>query len=232
MSERMGWRLVPILVLLLGAQANAGGITLFNTGVDASGTPLPLGSLDPHWSIIAGPGITSPTPAVVLADQRAGDPYSQSLDSEWVWVHANGVAATHVPYVFQLTFNLTGFNPATATLSGSWSVDNIGKILLNGSASVGSGALSLGERDGGSNYGTLHSFSITGGFISGVNTLDFRAVDLGDIGGLNVTDLKLAASPLISTAGVPEPSTLVMLAIGAVTVAAFARRCRGRSAMP
>jgi hypothetical protein len=147
MSKRMGWQSVPILVLLLGAQANAGGITLFNTGVDASGTPLPRRSLDPHWSIIAGPGITSPTPAVVLPNQGTSIPnfpYAQSPDSEWVWVHANGVAGTNVPYVFQLTFNLTGFNPATATLSGSWSVDNDGTILLNGSAPVGSGALSLG----------------------------------------------------------------------------------------
>lgn len=175
------------------------------------------GSLDPHWSIVAGPGITNPMPAVVLNNQLAGI-YAQSLDSRWIWTNASGVAGIGSPFTFRLTFDLTGFDSATATISGSWGVDNDGSILLNGSTPVGSGALTL---DGGvvlDNFESFHSFQITGGFVSGINTLDFLATDLGQVGGLNVNSLVGTVS------AVPEPSTLAMVLIGAVAVAVFARR--------
>ena len=191
--------------------AAAGSISLFNTGVNASGTPLPGGSSDPHWSIIAGPGITSPIPAVVLDNQQVGT-YAQSPNSAWVWVNASGVAGTNSPYTFQLTFDLTGFNPAMATISGSWGVDNDGSILLNGSTPVGSGALALDGGDNASNYLSFHDFQITGGFVSGINTLDFLSTDLGVIGGLNVNSLVGTVS------SVPEPGSLVLSGIGALGV--------------
>jgi hypothetical protein len=228
MSEQVTWRLAPVLVLFLGAPASADVITTFNTGVNASGNPLAGGSADPHWSIIAGPGIPSPVPGVVLSNQQIGT-YAQSPNARWIWANASGVAGTNSPYTFRLTFDLTGFNPATAILSGAWGVDNDGAILLNGTTPLGTGALTL---DGGAvtdNFATFHSFQITGGFIPGVNVLDVQATDLGVIGGLNVNSLVLTATPALSPA-VPEPSTLLMLAVGIVAAAGHGLRRRGQPA--
>jgi hypothetical protein len=138
-----------------------------------------------------------------------------------VWVNASGAAGTGSPYTFQLTFDLTGFNPATATISGAWGVDNDGSILLNGSTPAGSGALTLDGGDNHSNYQAFHDFQITGGFGSGINTLDFLATDLGILGGLNVNSLVGTVS------AVPEPGSLVLSGIGALGILTFlAQRIR------
>lgn len=78
----------------------------------------------------------------------------------------------HWPSEPFLRFDLTGFDPNTATLSGHWGVDNQGKILLNGQTPPGSGALSLTQNIPG-NFTKLHDFLITGGFKPGINPLEF-----------------------------------------------------------
>ncbi|MFO0959527.1 MAG: hypothetical protein U0800_19185 [Isosphaeraceae bacterium] len=204
--------------LALGAQAKADTITLFNSGVGPGGSLLSGGSLDPHWSIIAGPGITSPISAVVLNNQQVGN-YAQSTDSRWVWVNAGGVAATGSPYTFRLTFDLTGYNPSTATISGSWGVDNDGTILLNGAAPAGSGALTLLGGDIPNHYTSFHNFSITGDLSPGSTPWISPRTDLGVIGGLNVNHL------VGTVTAVPEPSSVLMVAFG---VAILATCSRGR----
>ena len=160
-------------------------VTLFNTGVDSSAMPLAGGSNDPHWTILSGPSGTFPAPALVVASPP-GD-YASNSNSRWVWENASGNAGNNSPYTFRETFDLTGDNPNTATISGAWGVDNDGMILLNGSTPVGTGALSLSGS--GDNWGSFHKFTITGGFVAGVNTLDFVATDTGNPGGLNVNSL-------------------------------------------
>src|SRR5437016_3623537 len=67
-------------------------------------------------------------------------------------------------YQYRTTFDLTGLDPTTAVLNGQWAADNLGLIQLNGvtvpnSASQG--------------YRSFTIFSITSGFVQGINTLDF-----------------------------------------------------------
>jgi hypothetical protein len=228
--KRITLALVALGVLLASAPANAALITTFNTGVDALGNPLSGGSLDPHWSIMAGPGITNPISGVVISDQLRNGNYAQSANSRWIWENASGAAGTNAPYTFLLTFNLTGFDPTTAVLSGAWGVDNDGSILLNGSAPIGSGALALGGGDVSGNFNAFHGFQITGGFVSGINNLEFQATDLGVVGGLNVNGLALTASPSAPASAVPEPTSVTLLVSGVLGLLGYGWRRRKQAA--
>jgi hypothetical protein len=53
-NETIG--LLIVVVFGVAQPAAAAVIPLFNTGVDATGTPLAVGTLDSHWTIISGPG--------------------------------------------------------------------------------------------------------------------------------------------------------------------------------
>jgi hypothetical protein len=66
-------------------------------------------------------------------------------------------------YTYRTTFDLTGFNPATAALSGQVASDDEVLIKLNGVTKVSTIT----------GYASLTGFTITSGFTSGVNTLDF-----------------------------------------------------------
>lgn len=204
--------------MLTMEEVDGAEIILFNTGIDASGEVLPGGSLDPHWQVTSGPGITVSVPAEVLNSPPSV--YASSAESRWIWVESDGGAGVNTPYVFTQTFDLSGFDLSTATISGSWGVDNIGFIRLNGQTSgIGSGTLSLsGGSSATSNFNTFHDFALNDGFVSGVNTLEFVLTDLGAPGGFNLTALTGSA------AIIPEPSIYALL-IGAGTLAfAFARR--------
>lgn len=210
------WRLlVPTilaLALVMVGEVKAAPIVLFNTGVDASGTPLAIGATDPHWTIVT----STTTPAIVSTPSSL---YATSPDSSWVWVNANGSGSgTHT---FRLTFDLTGFDPSTVTISGAWGVDNTGEILLNGITPVGTGTFDLPTITT-DNFTQFHNFVITGGFVAGVNTLDFVATDVDNLGGLNVNSLTGTATP----AAVPEPSSVVLAGIGILGVLGYGLRRR------
>lgn len=113
--------ILAALALLSLQPLHAATPSLFNTGVDAAGNPLPNGATDPHWSVVAGSGVPPVTPAAVLAEQYSGT-YTQSALSRWVWVNTNGMAATDTPYTFRLTFELTVPRAATSPspASGRW----------------------------------------------------------------------------------------------------------------
>ena len=94
-------------------------------------------------------------------------------------------------YFYLTTFDLTGRDLATASLTGNWATDDTGAdILLNG-ASTGMSSTS--------GFSSWASFQITSGFISGLNTLTFKVNNGGtspNPGGLRVEVTGIATAGL------------------------------------
>jgi hypothetical protein len=217
------------LALLLGGgvgQVKAGPITtLFDTGVDASGTPLADSTVgDPHYSLVSVP---AGSVSQLLVRTSAGGfpipPYFGN-DSLSDWIGPNNDHSLDGPvglYDYRTTFSLAGFNPATASITGGWSSDNDGRqILLNG-VDTGNPPTSFTQFSSG-----FASFSVSSGFLPGVNTLDFIVSNGG-----GPTALRVEMSGTASSAAVPEPATLTLLGIGAVSLVGYGWRKR-KAAQP
>ncbi len=191
------------------AQAQTTAISVFATGVDTSGNSLPSGTLnDPHYTLVSEPSAASSQVQVLTSafgfPVVPGGWIGDSSTSAWI-------APTNVPFLnggqayggyydYQTTFTLASFNPANqaASLSGQWAADDSGTIFLNG--------VSTGQAADG--YGAYSPFTLTSGFQSGVNTLDFLVLEDGaGATGLRVDGIGGTVSP----AAVPEASSTVSL---------------------
>ena len=166
--------------------------SLFNTGVDANGASLAGGSVDPHYRLIQSADATFAGPDAIVTSQIAeGNWVAQSDTSKWIAPSANQSYPGASPcnaggtYVYRTTFDLTGYDLATARIIGQWGADNMGAAMrLNG--------VSLGLTAAG--YAPLTSFTIESGFAAGANTLDFEVFDFGCPNGLRVEMIGLAAA--------------------------------------
>jgi hypothetical protein len=169
---------------------------VWNTGVDPNAATLAPGAPDPHWQLLAGPGVANPRAPVVITEQHPGGAYFPTSDSMWIWQDAAGTADPGSSYTFRLPIDLTGYDLASVRISGAWGVDNDGTITFNGQPPTGMGTFSLTGGDVHDNYNLAHPFTITGGFAAGINTLDIQATNVDGPAALNVTRLMLDATPL------------------------------------
>lgn len=206
--------LIASMALALASAAQAGTIAIFNTGVDGTGTPLANGTIgDPHYVLTSVPGGTTDTQILNSVGWYPIPPWlGDDAISSWIGPNndsdADGVVGA---FVYQTTFDLTGFDPSTASLAGQWSVDNEGTdILLNGA--------STGNTAGG--FESWSAFSIGSGFIAGVNTLDFLVYNGGGPTGLRVELSGTATDP----SQVPEPTSLLLFGAGFAGLAVVRRR--------
>ena len=89
-----------------------------------------------------------------------------------------------------------GENPSSVWITGDWATDNTGlDILVNGT--------STGQTSPG--FGTLTPFSLTRGFVNGLNTIDFY------VQGNGVTDGFALQLESFTATAVPAPGALVAL---------------------
>lgn len=214
------------IVLCLFVVAAAGRIGLadtFNlsTGLDASNNLIATGGVnDAHWTVTTDPTF-SPTgiPQTVFPNNADwfGGWLANGPNSDWIARNANVTDNGPSPYTFTRTFDLTGFNVSTASLSGAWAVDDTGTLSLNGHllSTLGSGA-----------WGALTAFSDTGAsgdFVQGINTLTMT---------ITSNDRFLEAVRLdgsLTVRAVPEPSSFGLIGVGGTGIALAARRRRVRA---
>jgi hypothetical protein len=169
---------------------------------------------DPHYQLIASADPAYPGPnALVVNNNGLGlnsGPYlGNGPNSKWLSPRADNADNTGGNYIYRTSFDLSGFDPASAHLTGRWAMDNAGvDILLNG---VSTGITRPGEFG----FFNFTSFAINAGFQNGTNTLDFIIFNQ-PTGPPNPTAVRVELSGTANP--VPEPATLSLLLCGVVAL--------------
>ena len=218
-----------LAALVVSCPAMAATITLYNTGVDASGTPLASLSPELHYQVISSPvGAFTPTAidSSFTVPGYTALPFSQWLGdngiSNWISTTPMGLAPSGI-YDFRLSFSLAGLDAASASISGRVAADDwLNDVLLNG-ASTG---ISAGVNDYSTGaYTAWTPFTISSGFQSGTNTLDFIVNNYFDTSATGLR-VEMAGSANTASGAVPEPASWAMMILGLGVAGAALRRQR------
>ncbi len=183
--------------------------SLYNTGVDNSGTVLPNGTVgDPHYSLISVPSGTTAIRVLTSANGYPIGPWrGDNTTSRWIAPNSDSqVNGPFGNYTYRTTFDLTGFDPSTAKITGLWSSDDYGVNIVLNTTNLG----------GFSNFGAssiFTPFSISSGFQSGINTLDFIIDNRGG-GPTGLRTELVGTANLGPTSAVPEPFTVIGTLVG------------------
>jgi hypothetical protein len=143
---------------------------LFNTGVNNSGALLSAGSVDSHWKLVQSADARFPGPNAIVVNEgypiAAGVWVANGPNSKWIAPQASqrsGNAAGD--YIYRLTFDLGGFDPATVAVRLRVCGDDaIPEVRLNG--------VPTGASYSGGFVAFSGDLTIASGFLDGVNTLD------------------------------------------------------------
>ena len=211
LSGRILWSVMTLCcVSLIPTHAIAVPIPgLFNTGI-SNGTTLVNGDVDPHYTIVSSSLPYGPQAYVV--DEAIGFPivpgvWSLSTStSKWITPKITSLATRTDAGIFtyRLTFDLTGLNLSSAAITGQWYTDNDGQMLLNGSST------GFTTPEGG--FSNASPFTVTSGFVSGINYLDFVVTN----SAFGPTGLRVELGGTADV--VPEPSTLFLTGLGLLSL--------------
>ena len=179
-------------------------VGLFNTGVDGSGALLGGGVDDPHYAIITQPvpGTPDYTLPSINGSWSPNDAVSRWIGPNQYSGGNNGDPGT---YVYRTTFTLPAtVDLLTVVLGGQWATDNNGTDILINGASTGQTSPA---------FFVPGAFTVTTGFLAGLNTLDFVVVNLA--GSPNPTGLRVTGlAGTFDVVAVPEAGSLGLFGLG------------------
>jgi len=195
---------------------------IYNTGVDNSNAVLPGGSADPHWTVVYNGGSSFGAATVQSDGNLFGGccglaPWMlNGPDSKWVSIVDNRFQPSgQVSY--DLMFDLTGFDPSTASITGGMAADgNVLAVLINGTTT--------GDLTSYNTWDHFTAFTINSGFQAGANVLTF-IVNHED-GDFDAFRAELTGTASLSSA--PEPGTLMLMGAGLVLAGVYKRRRPGK----
>jgi len=228
---------LALMLAIVAGQARAGTVTiptLFNTGVadgpsPPAGTVLPDGTVgDPHYALTGVPSGSVSTILVRRATTGGAIDYPippyLGNDTLSAWIGPDNTHDLHGPvgdYTYETTFDLAGFDPTTASITGRWSSDNPGmEILINGILTPGN------EPTSSTQYSSWASFSITSGFMPGINTLDFVVHNDTWPGHDYDNPTALRVEMVGAAVPVPEPISMIFFGSGLVAIGGYMARRR------
>jgi hypothetical protein len=200
--------LAGLALLVLSPLVQADTINV-STGLDASNTLITDESADAHWTAPSGAAALP-----VFADDADGGFFTwvaNGPNSNWIAADDNNASDPGNDGTYTRTFDLTALDQSTASISGSWTLDDEGTLNLNGHQIAA--ALVSGD------WTSLHPFSDSNSadFNVGLNTLTIV------LSGDNFLDaVRLEGN--VTTSAVPEPTSLALLAIGMTGLVGYARR--------
>ncbi len=200
-----GALVVASLVFVVPSIAGATPITtVFATGVNATGTPLPDASLDPHYTVNGNPAIVIGCPGCVGW-------VGNTSTAEWISASRDTRAGAG-PFTYETVFDLTGFEPTNVVIRGIMAADDQASFILNGVHVFDS------QPDALQPWSHYEPIAINSGFVAGINTL--QIVVPNNIEGVNDGPTGLLLD--IQATSVPEPASMVLLGTG--LAAGLARR--------
>jgi hypothetical protein len=149
---------------------------IYDTGVNDARVVLGDSEVDPHYVLTRNADDPSSSNVLTQIDIPSPPWLANSTKSRWVGPFANPTAGGG-DYTYRLLLDLTGYDPSTAYLAGSWATDDAGSLFLNGA--------DTGFRSPG--FNAFSTFAIRTGFVTGTNVLEFRLNN----GGPNPTGLRV-----------------------------------------
>src|ERR1039457_6115442 len=151
---------------VIAAQAGTAGTipTLHNTGLNTQG------AIDPYWTV-------NGSTAYVTAPNAVGFPFDWWVPDTSVskWISPQPVYNANTDqsgtFTYSTTFDLTGFDPTTASITIFASADDwLTTVSLDKQAKATLAAIH--------NYGFDLAITISSGFQPGLNTLDFATYNI------------------------------------------------------
>ena len=190
---------------LLPALAIAASIPVHNTGVNASNVLVAPGAQASFWTLTARPG--GATEAIGSLPFRFNCCYfPDTATAAWVSQAASGDASVAGTYTYDLVVDMTGLNPASASISGTFGTDNSGSISLNGNPPVAT--------TGSGDFGAPTPFTINSGFVPGLNTIRVQVANEGNPTAFFVSFTSATAEAFV--APVPAMSWQALIALAVV----------------
>ena len=192
-------------------------LVVHNTGVDSSDVLVSPGAPGAFWTLLSAP--SGATEAAGSSSFRYFNfAYApDSSTSAWVSPGASGNASVSGLYVYQLLVDLTGIDPATVVITGQFATDNDGFIRVNGGASAAT--------QGFSGFGSLTSFTLSSGFVAGINSIEVGVNNGGNPTAFRVEFASATGTPLPPVPAMP-PGFLIVLALILTGSLAWALRRR------